>query len=226
MMKSELAVIAVLAPAGLVFAQVGSVTLDSDAAFLALGADELFVAEARNVTSKTSKINADWELGLGPTTQQAGAFDQKNTVWVDEAEYDFTLTVGAGGALDWEIVGGGSTITLSDSADVTDLGSVFIRVAGLNDENTASLFDLNLDGTAITDTVIGQSGGANYIVLFGADIEDGFTLTGTFQWDFGENNPGSRPSIQIKGATGNPIPTPGALALAALAGGLGIRRKR
>ncbi|MEM9082862.1 MAG: choice-of-anchor W domain-containing protein [Planctomycetota bacterium] len=190
------------------------------------GIEELFVAEVRNVTSNTQRLNADWELGFGPDTQNPSQFEQRNLPAWSTGEYNFTLTNSADiDTMSFRFTGNGSDETITQLISTADLDQIFIRVAGLDANNTARVTGVSITtsegafGFASTPAIFS---GATYIGI-DSDVLDGdFTLTGSAFFTFNANTVGSRPSIQIKGL----VPTPGAASLAAIAGLAAIRRRR
>ncbi|MBN1343196.1 MAG: PEP-CTERM sorting domain-containing protein [Phycisphaerae bacterium] len=189
---------------------------DADFAALVLEDDIAFVAEGR---IGNSALDGDHEFDLGPSTAAPYATDQ--FVWPGETPVQFALTYD-------EILNrvsftvGGHTLSYTPQETFTDL---FIRTRAVNDDTSIVIDDLVLDGAPIIDTssAFGVGTGADVLHIAGADLMDGFTLTGrsTMRWQSRPSR--SRLAFQIKAAKAeeSPVPEPATLVLV-LGGVLGL----
>lgn len=198
-----------------------------DAGFSALtnnGSLERAVAEGRIGDNQTGGTweQAIWEFGaVGTPVATAG-------------QPAFTSGTGRNWSVSWDGVQtvsytfGGETLTFNNVAG--GFSDIFLRVRGTA-SSTATLSDINLDFAGPkTDLLIDPvasplAGGAAYIRIENVGALPAFTLSGvsTFEWS-GTRPNNSALAYQIK--LTNVVPTPGAVAVAGLAGLAGLRRRR
>lgn len=212
------AVVGVLACAGAANASVMTMNVADDAAFNALGLTTLFEAQGRIGNAAT---NGTQEADLGPTT--SAPVDQAQFAWVTNQPVSFTLTYDtATNLVSWTIFGETMEYTAAD--DATQL-AIRMRATTQRDNISVTLAEMMLDGHAIPSVSAANPGdGVEYLVIKGAEVANGFTLTGRANLIFDQGNPptNSNLAFQIKGV----VPAPGAAALAAMGLLAGTRRRR
>ena len=184
---------------------------------------EAFVAEGRIGNAAT---NGTFELDLGPST--AAPADTDQFAWGDGITYDFSITYDAGTDLvtftfDTGDILGTQTMqyTLAGDEVFTD---VFIRTR-TQDGATATVSNIVIDGMAAGEDSSVTGSGVEIVQISGANLMDGFTMTGSAMFDWDGSPPiNSQLAFQMKFATA--VPAPGALALLACTGLAGTRRRR
>jgi len=148
----------------------------------------------------TPQSQAQFVWGNGAATAFSIEYDGASTV---------TYTVGQT-AISWNAVGGPFT-------------DIFIRTRSAADSSVL-LSSLDFDGTGIGDLSSSGNGDVNYIRISNGGSNFGaFTISGLSTFDWGVQPSNSALAYQVKFS--NVIPAPGALALLALVGLVGRRRR-
>jgi hypothetical protein len=204
-------VVAASAQAALMTEHIGS-----DAELNGLLDEVSFVAEGR---IGDLGGNATFELDLG---QDTGApADQANLPWVNGQMYAFSIFYDQGtNTVEYSL--SGETLVYQPAGAFTD---IFVRTRAVHESTSVSVTDLMLDGMAIGDSSIAIGAGLDILRISGADLMDGFTLTGNAMLSWTGQAPSqSQLAYQIK--FGTVIPGPGAMAVFAGFAVVGLGRRR
>lgn len=221
--RAATAVVVIVGTAGI--ANAGISTTDPG---LYTGIDDLFEARMRldGGNSQTWKT-AFWDDGMISNSGITQNLFQNGVSYPFSFSYD-----SSSGAANLSIAGRvlNSNIPLTPGLDFAGF-DWFVR-SEVNGSTTASNLLVSVDGgtpTGLPDLVSGNTQvfvpGPTYFLNAPADTID---ITGdlTFAWNAGVNLQGERFKLSFKINQGTLIPTPGAMALFACAGGLAMRRRR
>lgn len=221
-MKTLITGVVALIASSAASAAITTTNLDTDADFTALlnsGVTELWAAQGR---IGNAAGNGDQEFDLGFTTNAPA--DQRQFAWGDGQFVDFAVSYDAGtDELTFEAAGL-SAMTLANAGAATDI-YIRVRATSQRADLDISLERMMINGTGIPTLTTNNTtlDGVEYLVISGLGGDD-FTLSGLVGLGFDQGNPpsGSNLAFQIKGA----VPTPGAAALASVAGLAAVRRRR
>ncbi|MEO1090828.1 MAG: VPLPA-CTERM sorting domain-containing protein [Pseudomonadota bacterium] len=186
---------------------------------------EKAVAEGR---AGNQAANGDFEAALGvPNTLttaniNAGGGSAQFTGWNAGAAWTLSYTA-ASNELVFDVTGLPALTTTS--ADIADAPSIFVRVRGRDDTQSASLSGLTFNGQTLGDGTLSSTGSAAYLAFAGFEPTADWVLAGVAQLVGGR---GSAPAFQVKLTDAQVVPVPAALPLLA-SGILGLawlRRRR
>lgn len=192
-MRPLLALLVVASLAGAAQAQYTLQHLDNDADMVAALTDTLFVAEGRGGDGAGA---ATFELDLGPDTGNPA--DTAQYGWTNGQPEAFSLVYDQGTSLITFSLGGE---VLVYATPYDEFGDMFIRTRAVNAGSAMTVADLVLDGVALGDGSAAANPGAGLDILWiaGADLIDGFTLTGTATLSWTGSLPSqSRLAFQVK----------------------------
>jgi hypothetical protein len=180
--------LAVAAPAS---AQLTTQHLGSDADMLSVLSDTLFVGEGRigdGWSAATFEIDLGGDTGKPATTAQYGWPNGTAVSWT--LSYDQTTNV-----VTFTVDG----ITLSYVTPLDGFTDVFVRTRAVNAGSDILVDDLVLDGAAVSDQSQAVADGLDILWISGAQLFDGFSLTGqtTMSWT-GAMPTQSRLAFQLK----------------------------
>lgn len=172
-----LAVAALLVPA-VAAAQLGVEYFSSDAIFGTVISDSVFVAEGRigDLGGTTT-----YELDLGASTTAPAGTEQ--FAWGNGVAYPFTLSFDIFSQLATFTVAG-HTLTYTSNYALFD--ALFIRTRSVYANTFVGVFDLVLDGITVPGaSIANEPNGLRILQIYGAPLQDGFTLSGTLKlrWD-------------------------------------------
>jgi|WetSurMetagenome_2_1015567.scaffolds.fasta_scaffold06610_2 hypothetical protein len=143
----------------------------TDAELLALVSDTIFVAEGRIGDLGGA---ATFELDLGQSTSAPSTTAQYP--WIDGAVEPFTLSYNAGTGLVTFTLGGK---VLAYSTPFPMFGDIFVRTRAVEVDRSVIVQDLVLNGQSVGGVSSAVGPGLDILWISGAQLSNGFTLTGT-----------------------------------------------
>ena len=187
---SALALVALLLP-GIAAAQLGVEYFSSDTLFGTVISDSAFVAEGRIGDLGGA---ATFELDLGASTAAPAVTAQ--FAWGNGTAYPFSLQFDHfSGAATFTVDGQ----TLGYVSDYTVFDALFIRTRAVDAGTFVGVYDMVLDGITVPGASVESGpGGLKIMQIYGAPLQDGFTLTGTVKMSWEGAAPlNSRLAFQI-----------------------------
>lgn len=176
-------------------AEVTTTHLDTDAELLDYLSDTLFVSEGRIGDLGGA---ATFELDLGNDTGAPAVTAQHD--WQSGSSEPFTIDYDNSTGLVTFTLGGK---TLQYTTGYSDFDVIFIRGRAVETETSVSVDGIEVDGESIDDSVLasGSGNGLDILLIYGVDLNDGFTLNATavLTWT-GEPPTQSRLAFQVKTA--------------------------
>lgn len=172
-----LAIVAVMSPA-LATAQLRVEYFSRDSIFGTVLSDSVFVAEGRIGDLGGA---ATFELDLGASTAAPATTAQ--LAWGNGVAYPFSLHYDIFSRMATFTAGGH---TLSYVSDYAVFDALFIRARAVYAGSFMGIYNLILDGIAVPgSSVVNGPDGLKIMQIYGAPLQDGFTLTGTVKmsWD-------------------------------------------
>ena len=163
----------------------------TDQEMLDIMAEPHFVAESR---IGNNALNGDIEIDLGQTTSAPDEI--AHLVWPNGAPVAFTLSHDGAGTATFTL--GGESLVYDPVGGFTD---VWVRARAVDAGTSIRVADLHLDGEAVLDesTALGDGSGLDILRIRGAELGDGFVLTGTATLTWTAPPPQhSRLSFQLK----------------------------
>jgi len=172
-----LVILALLSPA-LAVAQLRVEYFSRDAIFGTVLSDSVFVAEGRVGDLGGA---ATFELDLGASTAAPATTAQ--LAWGSGVAYPFSLHFDIFSRMATFTAGGH---TLSYVSDYAVFDALFIRTRAVHAGTFMGVYNLVLDGITVPGaSVVNGPDGLMILQIYGAPLQDGFTLTGTVKmsWD-------------------------------------------
>jgi len=188
--------------------------LPDDATLNARIVDEAFAGEGR-IGDLGGAMT--FEADVGPST--ASPADTAQFAWSNGDTHSFTFSYDdVSDEVRLTINGGAADVAFTTSA--TSFDTLWIRTRALLSLSSVSLTGQSLDGDAVPNVTASGPNGLSILEIRGADLQDGFSLTGTtsLAWDAGNMPSQSELAFQLKVGTVVPEPTTGLLLAAGLAG--------
>jgi len=181
-----------LLPLG-VSAQLTTMHFATDAELLEYLSDTMFVSEGR-IGDRGGA--ATFELDLGADTGAPATQAQYD--WISAQLEPFTLSYDNMTQLVTFSLGGE---TLYYTTPYFDFEVIFVRTRAVNIDTWVDVYDMTLDGLPVMDSsnAAGSGSGLDILLIYGANLNDGFTLNGTavLTW-IGTPPTQSRLAFQIK----------------------------
>lgn len=187
-------------------AQLVATHLSSNSQLAAVLLDTSVVAQGRIGDRAAS---ATYERSLGPSTFSPAVTGQYN--WPNGSPVDFRLDFDAGlNRITFTV--GGQSQQYTPLADFTD--DLFIRTRAATSGSAVRIDQLILDGVSLSDSAQAANNAIDVLWIRGANLRNGFTLTGksTMTWSTQPSN--SNLAYQLK--LGHTVPEPATGVLAAL----------
>ncbi len=182
----------ILMPVAPVSAELSSIHLDSDTELMEYLSDTLFVSEGR---IGDLGGNATFELDLGQSTGSPAETAQYN--WQNGVAEPFTINYDSSTDVVTFTLGGE---TLQYTTSYSCFDAVFVRGRAVDAGSIINVTDLVIDGENVNDSVeAAGSGGLDILLIYGVDLMDGFTISGTatLSW-MGDPPTNSRLAFQVK----------------------------
>jgi hypothetical protein len=173
-------------------AQLGVEYFSRDDVLATVLSDSIFVAEGR-IGDRGGA--ATFELDLGQSTAAPAVTAQHD--WQSGVAYPFTLSYDIFTSTATFTLGG-NTLTYVSTYNVFD--AIFIRTRAIPPATFVGVYDLVLDGIPVPGASV-ETGpdGLKIMQIYGAPLQDGFTLTGTAKMSWGSTLPvNSQLAFQIK----------------------------
>ncbi|MHB8079001.1 MAG: choice-of-anchor W domain-containing protein [Candidatus Krumholzibacteriia bacterium] len=163
-------------------AQLAVEYFSSDAILATVLSDSLFVAEGRIGDLGGA---ATFELDLGASTASPATTSQ--LAWGNDVAYPFALSFDHVSRMATFTVGG-HTLSYTSTYQVFD--AIFIRTRSLYAGTFVGVFNLTLDGIPVPGASIENiANGLKIMQIYGAPLQDGFTLSGTVKLGWTGNPP-------------------------------------